>query len=327
MEEQLWLATDANAECMHEEKLLEMAMIGKHVVPDMDLVIHSGCTNHMTKHAGVFLEATYKHLTSDEGQMRTTTGELVSAAGIGTVRIRIWSPSQGFQTILLHEVLHIPSTGSPNLISVSQLTVKGINISFKMQIAEIFRDGIRMAIAKEVDRLYTILTHASVTDNGLLISLKDPTLTPLWPYRLGHFHHQAQLKLSSNKLVSRLPALHTNSITGPCDAYLKGKMIRTPFKPAERRTSTPLELIHSGLCGPMQQKSFRGCRYFMLHRADFTKFTAVYFLKLKSYADESFKAFKTHVKWQHQGSGRTMLLRVCVRTLEESIQAKYLRES
>jgi len=157
-------------------------MMGKHVVPDIDLVIDSGCTNHMTKHACVFLEGTYKCLTSDERQMRTATGELLSAAGIGTVRIRIWSPSQESQTILLQEVLHIPSTGSTNLISVSQLTVKGINISFKRDIAEVFHDGVLMAIARKVDRLYRILTDASVIDEGLLISLKDPTLTTLWHY-------------------------------------------------------------------------------------------------------------------------------------------------
>jgi len=70
-----------------------------------------------------------------------------------------------------------------NLISVSQLTVKGINISFKRDIAEGFHDGVLMAIAKKVDRHYTILTDASVTDEGLLISLKDPTFTTLWHYR------------------------------------------------------------------------------------------------------------------------------------------------
>jgi len=85
--------------------------------------------------------------------MRTATGKLVSGAGIGTVGIRIWSPSQGSQTILLQEVLHIPSAISTNLISVSQVTVKGMNISFKRIIAEVFRHGILMAIAKKVDQL------------------------------------------------------------------------------------------------------------------------------------------------------------------------------
>jgi len=214
MEEQLWLTTDANAESVHEEKPVEKAMMGKHVVPEMDWVIDFGFTNHMMKHAGVSLEGTYKRLTSDKRQMRTATGELVSAAGISTVRIRIWLPSQASQTILLQQVLHIPSASSTNLISVSPLTVEGINISFKSDIAEVFRDSILMAIAKKVDRLYTILTDVSVTDQGLLISLKDQTLTTLWQYRLADLHHQALLKMSSNELVSGWPSLQANSITG-----------------------------------------------------------------------------------------------------------------
>ena len=219
------LVTDTNAESVQEERRVEKGMMGKHVVPDIDWVIDSGCTNQMTKHAGVFLEGTSKRLTCDERQMRTTTGDLVSAAGICTVSIRIWSPSQGSQTILLQDVLHIPSPGSTNLISLSPLTVKEINISCKRDIAEVFCDGILMAIAKKVDRLYMILTDASVPDLGLVISLKDPTLTTLWHYPLGPLHHLALLKMSSNELFSGLPALQVNSITGQCDACSKGKMI------------------------------------------------------------------------------------------------------
>jgi len=73
--------------------------------------------------------------------------------------------------------------------------------------------------------------------------------------------------------------------------------------------SALLELIHLDLCGPMQQKSFGGCRYLMLLIDDFTKFTAVYFLKKKSDAAESFKAYRTHVEWQHQGSGKEYVIK------------------
>jgi len=85
--------------------------------------------------------------------------------------------------------------------------------------------------------------------------------------------------------------------------------MRRPFKPAAQRTSTPLELIHSDLYGPMQQKSFGGCWYFMLLIDNFTKFTAVNFFKKKSNAAESFKAYKTHVERQHQGSGKDYILK------------------
>jgi len=83
-----------------------------------------------------------------------------------------------------------------------------------------------------------------------------------------------------------------------------------PFKPAAQFTSAPLELIHSDLCGTMQQKSFAGCRYFMLLIDYFIRITAVYFLKKKSDAAEPFKAYKTHVEWQHQCSGKDYVFKV-----------------
>jgi len=50
----------------------------------------------------------------------------------------------------------------------------------------------------------------------------------------------------------------------------------------------------------------------MLLIDDFMKFTAVYFLKKKSDAAESFKAYKTHVERQHQGSGKDYVIKaVC----------------
>jgi len=252
----------------------------------------------------------------DERQMCTLTGELVSATGIGSVRIRIWLPSQGSQTILLQEELDIPSAGSTYIISISQLTVKGINISFKRDVAEVFRNGILMAMAKKVDCLYTILTDASIMDDGFLILLNDLMLMTLWHDLLGHLHHQALHKMSSNELVCGLPALQANTITSRCDASLKGKMSRTPFMPAAQHMSAPLELNHIDLCGPRQQKSFSGCCYFMLLVDNFMKFTTVYFLKKKSDAAESFKAYKTHVERQHQGSGKDYVIRA-VRTDNE----------
>jgi len=216
--------------------------------------------------------------------MRTATGELVLATRIGTVPIKVWLPATGSKTILPSNVLHIPSPCSTNLISVSQLTVKGINISFKLESAEIYRDELLMVVAKKVDCLYTILTAGNGMDDTLLISLKDQTLTTLWHYPLDHLHQQAVLRIRSNELVRGLPALEVNTITSRCNACLKGKMIRTLFKLATHRTNAPLELIHSDLCGPMQQKSCRSCCYFMLLIVNFTKFTVLDCLKKKSEA-------------------------------------------
>jgi len=47
----------------------------------------------------------------------------------------------------------------------------------------------------------------------------------------------------------------------------------------------------------------------MLLIDNFTKFSAVYFLKKKSDAAESFKAYKTQVERQHQGSGKDYVIK------------------
>lgn len=64
------------------------------------------------------------------------------------------------------------------------------------------------------------------------------------------------------------------------------------------RTSTPLELLHSDLCGPMPTKSISGSRYFLTITDDFSRFIWVYFLKTKGKTLSKFKAFKTIIELQ-----------------------------
>jgi len=100
MEKQMWLAIEAVLEAEYEVGAIESAMLGKQVVQEMDWVIDSGSTNHMTRHEGGVIQRSNRRLRKDEHQMRTATGELVSATEIGTIRIKIWSPAQGARTIL-----------------------------------------------------------------------------------------------------------------------------------------------------------------------------------------------------------------------------------
>jgi transposase InsO family protein len=57
-----------------------------------------------------------------------------------------------------------------------------------------------------------------------------------------------------------------------------------------------LELFHTTLCGPTRTKSIHGENYFMLVIDDYTIMTWVYFLKDKSKAFETFKAYKPFVE-------------------------------
>ena len=71
-----------------------------------------------------------------------------------------------------------------------------------------------------------------------------------------------------------------------------GKQHRQPFpKKSQSRSSQPLELIHSDVCGPMSVNSVGGSRYFVTFIDDYSRFTTVYFMKHESEALEKFKEF------------------------------------
>ena len=70
-------------------------------------------------------------------------------------------------------------------------------------------------------------------------------------------------------------------------------------KHASWHTSTPLQLVHSDLCGPLLVVSFYGFKYFLTFIKDYSKCTSVYFLKLKSEVFDMFLAYKDLVEKQY----------------------------
>ena len=82
------------------------------------------------------------------------------------------------------------------------------------------------------------------------------------------------------------------------DVY-SGKHHQDSFeKRASWHASTPLQLVHSDLCGPFPVASFSGYMYFLTFIDDFSRRTWVYFLKLKSEVFNMFLAFKAFVEKQ-----------------------------
>lgn len=57
-------------------------------------------------------------------------------------------------------------------------------------------------------------------------------------------------------------------------------------------------LIHSDLCGPMQNTSFSGSKYLLTFIDDATRMVWVYFLKAKSEVLQTFNRFKNLVENQ-----------------------------
>ena len=87
----------------------------------------------------------------------------------------------------------------------------------------------------------------------------------------------------------------TNSL---CEACQLGKVHRQSFPASETKTKGVLELIHTDLWGPSPTVSRNGYKYYISFVDDYTRYTWIYPLKLKSQAFEVFKLFKAQVENQ-----------------------------
>jgi transposase InsO family protein len=117
----------------------------------------------------------------------------------------------------------------------------------------------------------------------------------LWHRRMGHMHFDNLVKVNKREAVREMPQITkpTNTLCKHCQ---QGKQTKTRFKSKEYSTTKPLEIVHIDLVGPTTTKGLKGERYFMLLVDDYTRMTAVCFLKNKSEAFENFKIYKEMVE-------------------------------
>jgi hypothetical protein len=117
----------------------------------------------------------------------------------------------------------------------------------------------------------------------------------LWHIRMGHMHFDNLVKVNKREAVREIPQITkpTNTLCKHCQ---QGKQTKTRFKSKEYSTTKPLEIVHTDLVGPTTTKGLKGERYFMLLVDDYTRMTAVCFLKNKSEAFENFKIYKEMVE-------------------------------
>jgi hypothetical protein len=79
--------------------------------------------------------------------------------------------------------------------------------------------------------------------------------------------------------------------TRMCESCIFGKHNRKPFKSTDVRSTRPLEIVHSDVCGPFQEKTHDNCRYFVTFMDDFTHFVTLYLIRHKSEVFEKFKEY------------------------------------
>lgn len=197
------------------------------------------------------------------------------------------------ENAVVKDVLYVPGLRY-NLFSIQRVGLLGMQVVFRKNSVEILKSGEVVCTGKRKDKLFELNVDVSrVKEPAALVTENAISNEELWHRRFGHIGRSGLVKIVSGEMVNGLNLKKSEIVDrAVCEPCLKGKQTRKPFMEMPLpRSSRPLEVIHSDVCGAMTPAAYNGKRYFVSFTDDCTHFTAVYMLSTK---DEVLEAFETY---------------------------------
>jgi hypothetical protein len=209
-----------------------------------------------------------------------TKGEVI---GVGDIPIS--------QKYSIANVLHVDPLGY-NLLSVSQLSKIGFDCHFLDKGVSIIRreDSSIVLTGCLKGRLYLVdLNKSKVSPKTCLVA--KSSMGWLWHRQLAHVGMRNLAKLLKDEHILGLTNVHFEK-DRICKACQAGKQVGAPHPPNSIITkSSPLELIHMDLFGPVAYISIGGNKYGLVIVDDFSHFTWVFFVFDKGEVQGKVKTF------------------------------------
>lgn len=243
-------------------------------------LMDSGATEHMCHRRDWFRD--FAEMTTPLN-VRIGNGEKIAAVGKGIIDILAYD-GENWNKKELHDVLYVPDIAA-NLFSLGKAQDKGFSFRSDHKQCEFLRDGCVVAVGARESKLYRMIFKVIPGDTSSAhVAAKENSLK-MWHERFGH-QNVAQLK----KILQQCVVAFVDE-EFVCEACMYGKQHRFSFESRMEKSKACGDIIHADVCGPMQQPSLSGAKYFLLFKDDFSHFRTVYFLKNKSDVVERFKSF------------------------------------
>jgi GAG-pre-integrase domain len=156
-----------------------------------------------------------------------------------------------FQSLVLSNVLHVPSISKP-LLSISQLLADDpVYVEFHDNCCFVNDSTSHQVLLKGIKHggLYLVSSAPQAL-------LSQQVSSQLWHQRLGHAS-ASSLHSIANKL-----SCNPNKIT-LCDACCLAKSHRLPFQSSSTIAKTPLEFVHCDVWGPSPITAHTDARYYV----------------------------------------------------------------
>ena len=198
--------------------------------------------------------------------------------------------------LTLNDVLHVPKIRK-NLVSGSLLSKKGFKLVFVSNNFILTKKGMHVGKWCMSNGLFKMNVMTIVppikninknTSSAYILESSN-----VWHSRLGHVNYNTLRRLINMECLPKFKIDPNHK----CEICVESKLIRTFFQSIER-SSEPLELIHSDICGMKFIQTRGGKKYFLTLIDDCTRYCYVYLLRSKDEALEMFKHFKNEAENQ-----------------------------
>ncbi|MCO5562375.1 hypothetical protein L7F22_016002 [Adiantum nelumboides] len=203
-------------------------------------IVDSGASFHVTPHKEWF--STYS---ATHGTVKFGDSHHVDLCGIGDIKLSIRNGTE----FMLRSVRHV-SKLTKSLMSVGQLGDLGYSVVFTHGPWMIKKANLVMLKGQKSGSLYS-LNVSSVEENSIyVVELPSPEL---WRNVLGHMSQKGMKVLQRSDYI---PVLNYSEFS-LCEHCIYGKQTKLTSRPLDKELGSPLDFIHSDLCGPMHVKSSR----------------------------------------------------------------------
>ncbi|XP_062528652.1 copia protein isoform X2 [Bombyx mori] len=233
----------------------------------INAIFDSGASSHM------FSSKEFINFTEDiEVEIKCANKENLVATAVGYINTDFGK---------FENVLYVPGI-SRNLISVSCLTDNGATAIFEndkvtiKKLGKVILTGIKNKIG-----LYEVQIRVQFKKEVHITESCD-----LWHRRFGH---AAGVQRFSKFLKGM--KIKGDFSDNFCEICVRAKMCRHPFGKERIAAKSPLEIVHTDLCGPIELPTWDNHKYFVTFLDDFTHFSAVYLLSSKNDVFDKIKQF------------------------------------
>ena len=247
-------------------------------------IADTGASHHMTKTREYFSSFS---LYDKPKPVTIGNKSLMMAYGHGNVRIEAYVDGEWEQHTLL-DVWYTPDVVK-NLFSVPSAANKGIEYWLNNRECKLTRNNVVLATGERYQSLYKLNIRV-LCPKALACTAQKIDSLQIWHERLGH---QNKRYVAKYLKMNGIKYIDNNEF---CEGCILGKQHRLSFGTRVSESQKPGDLIHADVCGPMQEDSFSGCRYFVNFKDDYSKYRSVYCLKHKSDVTDKLRVFLAEAK-------------------------------